>query len=221
MYRGDKMTRNDALEALDRLHNRFRIMYGTPTWQDAVDIQAIRQALTAQPSPDVECVQKMHELESPDVEAIKRECEQYIKDLFNPTDIHEQDRILGAMAAIDYLASKGHLKNTVDEKGVDLDALKRECVTELGAVCHPDNVIDHLASTGRISEWRPISEAPNDGVSFLVWAKHMTDNEFSVIQASWFEGRLYADSKESIIDFEDGLQATHWMPLPAAPKEKV
>lgn len=109
------MTRNDALEALDSY--KWHRTHGTVNEEvfDGLE-RKIRQALTAQPSPDVECVQKMHELELPEVKAIKRECEQYIKDLFNPTDIHEQDRILGAMAAIDYLASKGHLKTTGEDE---------------------------------------------------------------------------------------------------------
>ena len=64
--------------------------------------------------------------------------------------------------------------------------------------------------------WRDIESAPtSEDVSFLVLRRGI------VIQVSWFEGRLYPDARESCIDWEDGItDATHWMPLPAAPEKK-
>jgi hypothetical protein len=66
-------------------------------------------------------------------------------------------------------------------------------------------------------EWLPIESSPPEPESFLAYAKHKIDEDYSWVQASWFEGRLYADSRESVIDYEDGLTATHWMPLPIPP----
>ena len=69
-------------------------------------------------------------------------------------------------------------------------------------------------------QWRPIESAPRDGSSVLLWCKHKTDEYFSIVQGSWFEAQFYADSREYIIDWEDGLTAAHWMPLPQPPESE-
>jgi hypothetical protein len=70
-----------------------------------------------------------------------------------------------------------------------------------------------------MSEWLPIESAPMDGRSVLLFQKNRTDAGYSIVQASCYEGRFYADSRECVIDWEDGItKATHWMPLPEPPK---
>ena len=71
------------------------------------------------------------------------------------------------------------------------------------------------------NQWQDIETAPKDGTSILVYKKNKTDDYWCICQVSWFEGRLYADSMEDIIDYEDGiLTTTHWMPLPKPPVKK-
>ncbi len=64
-----------------------------------------------------------------------------------------------------------------------------------------------------MTEWQPIETAPEDEAeSFLVLRRGV------VLQASWFEGRLYPDALEACVDWDDGItDATHWMPIPPLP----
>lgn len=79
-----------------------------------------------------------------------------------------------------------------------------------------------IIAANQAPQWLPIETAPKDETSVLLYVKHKTDNGYSVVQGSWFEAQFYADSKEHIIDWEDGLIATHWMPLPTPPaQEKI
>jgi len=68
-------------------------------------------------------------------------------------------------------------------------------------------------------EWQPISTAPKDGrFSFLVLMPGNDVADFVVLQVSNFEGRMYADGKDAIIDYQDAItSATHWQPLPLPP----
>lgn len=79
-----------------------------------------------------------------------------------------------------------------------------------------NDCIDHLHSQGLLMVWNTDMEsAPRDGTSFLLYKKNNTDKNYTVVQASYYEGRLYPDSKEDIIDWDDGiLYPTAWMPLP-------
>ena len=67
--------------------------------------------------------------------------------------------------------------------------------------------------------WQPIEPAPkDDNVPFLI---HRLDEyrKPMFVQGTRFEGWLYPDWKECIIDWDDRiLDATHWAPLPAPPE---
>lgn len=84
-----------------------------------------------------------------------------------------------------------------------------------------EDLVQVIEEYERTHGWQPIETAPKDETSILVFAKHKLDSCSSVVQASWFEGQFYADSRECIIDFEDGLTCTHWMPLLHPPKQKI
>lgn len=64
-------------------------------------------------------------------------------------------------------------------------------------------------------KWHPIETAPeSEDISFFIFRRGI------IIQASWYEGRLYPDARECCIDWDDGItDATHWMPIPKGPGE--
>ncbi|MBL4800735.1 MAG: DUF551 domain-containing protein [Emcibacter sp.] len=87
-------------------------------------------------------------------------------------------------------------------------------------ILYLEEAAQKLADDVTERQWRPPETSPmGENISFLVWTKNKTDSEFCIVQVSRFEGRIYADSKESVIDWEDGIEdATHWMPLPTPPE---
>jgi len=72
-----------------------------------------------------------------------------------------------------------------------------------------------------MTNWQPIETVPKDeDKSFLVMIKTNDIYTRVIMQASWFEGQMYPDAFQCVIDYDDGiLNATHWMPLPEPPKE--
>lgn len=90
----------------------------------------------------------------------------------------------------------------------------------LQATSYHIDLIQRLLEAVKQREWKPIDTMPRDEEnSYLVFAKHTTDSGHSIVQVSWFEGQLYADMKEGIIDWEDAIgSATHWQPLPPKPE---
>jgi hypothetical protein len=62
-----------------------------------------------------------------------------------------------------------------------------------------------------MSEWQPIETAPKDGTAILVFHNRM------VIEA-WYSGR-WGRFVQSETGGHNGIAPTHWMPLPAPPKE--
>lgn len=74
----------------------------------------------------------------------------------------------------------------------------------------------------KADKWQTMESAPKDeDISFLIYIQHKTDENHSIAQVSWFEGRLYPDAKEYLIDWEDGINLERikaWRPLPAPPE---
>lgn len=70
--------------------------------------------------------------------------------------------------------------------------------------------------------WQPIETAPtSEKDAYLVFVPLDDVGQGVQIQVTPFEGRLYPDGKDSCVDYNDAItSATHWMPLPAAPKEQ-
>jgi hypothetical protein len=68
--------------------------------------------------------------------------------------------------------------------------------------------------------WLPIETAPKDETQpFLAWVPMDDFVDGVIVQVSMFEGRMYHDAKGASIDWDDAVEnATHWMPLPAAPE---
>lgn len=74
-----------------------------------------------------------------------------------------------------------------------------------------------------MSEWQPIETAPKDGTHILIATPGR-----SVLIAYWREEALFERFEKGaawqVFDCEDGWyswaekEATHWMPLPEAPK---
>jgi hypothetical protein len=56
--------------------------------------------------------------------------------------------------------------------------------------------------------WQPIETAPVDGTRFLTWDGHWHD----VCGLGWYDG-----DKPIWYNGDVSVDATHWMPLPAAP----
>lgn len=84
-----------------------------------------------------------------------------------------------------------------------------------------DIVLAALSGTAPMDGWLYIASAPTEeGASFLV-LRPALDSPPIIEQVSRFEGRLYPDALEGDIDWGDGIEtATHWRPLPPAPKDK-
>lgn len=61
-------------------------------------------------------------------------------------------------------------------------------------------------------EWQPIETAPMDEKeSFLVLRKGNDMADFLIVQVSVFEGRMYPDLMDGLIDWDDAVtDATHW-----------
>lgn len=72
------------------------------------------------------------------------------------------------------------------------------------------------------SQWRTIDSAPtSEKEAYLVFVPLDDVGQGVQVQVTPFEGRLYPDGKDSCVDWNDAIMnATHWMPLPAAPKEQ-
>ena len=72
------------------------------------------------------------------------------------------------------------------------------------------------AELTHVSEWIKCSERmPEDGDSVLV-----IDLDRNIItQASLFECNFYPDAMDFCIDYDDRLNVTHGMPLPAPPQD--
>ena len=68
--------------------------------------------------------------------------------------------------------------------------------------------------------WQPIETRPKDEcVPFLVALPKNYVADFVAIQVSNFEGQMYPDHLDGLIDWSDRvLNATHWMSLPTPPK---
>jgi len=65
-------------------------------------------------------------------------------------------------------------------------------------------------------EWMPIETAPRDG-TYIILARFEDDGSVEVVGGDW---NLYPkEGQEGLHGFEAWIsQATHWMPLPEAPK---
>ena len=86
-----------------------------------------------------------------------------------------------------------------------------------------DELLESAAPTSPaapVGQWQPIETAPQrEDHSFLV-RRDVGRGMTFVMQVSRFEGNLYPDHLESNVDYDDRIiDATHWMPLPAAPQE--
>ncbi len=68
-------------------------------------------------------------------------------------------------------------------------------------------------------DWQPIETAPKDeDRPFLVLIPGNDVCKSLAVQVSNFQGEMYADCMDGIIDWEDRiLGATHWSPLPSTP----
>jgi len=67
-----------------------------------------------------------------------------------------------------------------------------------------------------MKEFRPIESRPtSEGYSFLVMTLNNDCWEKVILQVSNFEGNMYADGKQAIIDYEDRItNAVAWMDAP-------
>jgi len=68
------------------------------------------------------------------------------------------------------------------------------------------------------SPWRPIETAPKDGTQFLTWDSHYGIRVGRcVVRPDHDDWLSYMDAYKG--SSKGGIRATHWMPLPLAPKE--
>lgn len=66
------------------------------------------------------------------------------------------------------------------------------------------------------ASWQPIETAPRDGSMFLAYC--MRNDSVSYMDTVWFEKTKYSGTGERLQDGTGNfVNATHWMPLPAAP----
>lgn len=67
-----------------------------------------------------------------------------------------------------------------------------------------------------MGDWKPIDSHPkNEGHAFLVLLKGNDVCDSLAVQVSNFEGGIYPDHKDGLIDWDDRItDATHWCELP-------
>lgn len=74
-----------------------------------------------------------------------------------------------------------------------------------------------------MSDWQPIETAPTDGTPFLAFCPSDKPTVVALQCASGREGggwECWSFCDEALADIApEGADPTHWMPLPAAPKE--
>lgn len=68
-----------------------------------------------------------------------------------------------------------------------------------------------------MAEWQPIKTAPKDGTAILGWSEEMEE----VMSIVWVDDRggSWRISSCSSMELGSWGQPTHWMPLPAPPKD--
>ena len=75
-----------------------------------------------------------------------------------------------------------------------------------------------IAAQPAPSPWRPIETAPKDGTQFLTWDSHYGIRVGRcVVRPDHDDWLSYMDAYKG--SSKGGIRATHWMPLPLAPKE--
>jgi hypothetical protein len=87
--------------------------------------------------------------------------------------------------------------------------------------------IKALATLDRVIEgdgWLPIETRPKEETfSYLVFVPktQSTDDYDVALQVSNFQGEMYPDHMQNLVDWEDAVKnPTHWRPLPNPPEEK-
>lgn len=74
-----------------------------------------------------------------------------------------------------------------------------------------------------MTDWQPIETAPKDGADFLVYFPCDIEVGWSAVvcQATWINDRIgFSFSTEGDYRLDDGIDPTHWMPLPKPPESK-
>ena len=88
----------------------------------------------------------------------------------------------------------------------------------LGHIRWATKVIAHM------SDWRDITFRPTDegGAPFLVLRPGNDVAAFVIEQVSVFEGQMYPDAANGLIDWDDRItDATHWKPTGMVPRVEV
>lgn len=74
-----------------------------------------------------------------------------------------------------------------------------------------------------MSEWRDIESAPKDGTHVDIWINgfRKTDAKWDESQNrwKWFECFVGPDKRTKRYSFSSRAEVTHWMPIPAPPKD--
>ena len=60
--------------------------------------------------------------------------------------------------------------------------------------------------------WQPIDTAPKSGTSILVYDGN------GIFICSWYDDKWDVDHDVGGWEYQEGINATHWRPLPAPPK---
>ena len=99
-----------------------------------------------------------------------------------------------------------------------IPASETDLLRDVSALCHDLRTYGNPQASE--PAWMPIETAPKDETQpFLAWVPMDDFVDGVIVQVSMFEGRMYHDAKGASIDWDDAVEnATHWMPLPAAPE---
>lgn len=110
-----------------------------------------------------------------------------------------------------------YLRRCVDEYVVDLKSKK--IIGDLHMHELASMIQMATAEEREADSWQPIETAPKDGTEVDLWCGRERYTDCQWQKKEWCEWRY--DDFDSLALLPVDIPATHWMPLPAAPKDEV
>jgi hypothetical protein len=83
-----------------------------------------------------------------------------------------------------------------------------------------ENHIATAIAASRTAEWQDIGTAPRDGTKVLFYTPECPDTGWLAFIAESFYDHRGELNDTHVAQWQDGMEPTHWMPLPDPPESK-